>query len=187
MHVFFLFRWVSVSFVYEITKQLSWFSIIRFSFQERMLFPCDVWLCEIKKNPFRNEFSVFFREIFLQFAKCLRVIHFRFSLIIFKMIDVVVSFCSNTHPHIHCLTIRCSNFMSTFVLFVFFSNIRPTIINKLSTATKCWIHESITKPINIDYRWYITSSTRWIWHSTTTNPFKNWHWTTILLRMTFDE
>lgn len=80
-------------------------------------------------------------------------------------------------------------FLSVFVdsrISFWIRTFRPKIGNKLS-ATNRWFYESITKSININRRWYITSSTYRIWFGTTTNPIENWHWTTILLRMTFVE
>lgn len=63
---------------------------------------------------------------------------------------------------------------------------RSEIGNKISTATERRFYESI----DIKQRWYIgnaTSSTCRIWFGATTYPIENWHWTTILLRMTFVE
>lgn len=71
-----------------------------------------------------------------------------------------------------------------FLLCVFcIRTYRPEIGNKLSTTTKCRLHASI----NIGCCRHTTSSTCRIWFGSTTDFIENWHWTTILLWMTFVE
>lgn len=63
---------------------------------------------------------------------------------------------------------------------------RSEIGNKLSAATDCRLYESI----NSRHQRYIgnaASSTCRVWFGATSHPLENWHWTAVLLRMTFVE